>query len=341
MKTIVFCMLVILFLIGCVSIQTEEEQISNSIDEFKNSLKINRQKTKIPSNKISEIKGKKGSRIKIDPSKLEHPKGDKLLDELEVVLVEVTTKAEFFKEDLPTITNDKILESGGMFYLEINSGGTKLKLKKGEYLDAEFPKLNNGPMNIYYAELENEKVINWLNSDIESKIQKEYKEQQVVEKIVKKKSKGDIGKILDYIDNEASEEEKKEENTRLRIEKKVSRIYRDSKVSQLGWINIDRLIKEEEVTPIICNIKNEEINYLELSIFFKKRNVYLKKGLNKGDDKIQILPIGEKLIVIGTSIKDGKLLTDKKEFTVEKDLVVDFSLSETSEKQLKDLLNKI
>lgn len=123
--------------------------------------KLNTQKHRVSGKKISVITADKGLRITIDPSKLQKENGEAPGDEIEVNIIELTNAEELFKANATTVSNGKLLSSGGCYYIGMNSEQSKLKIKMGEALQVEFPVLKQSDMELFYAERDSAKALNW------------------------------------------------------------------------------------------------------------------------------------------------------------------------------------
>ncbi|MDQ3072176.1 MAG: hypothetical protein M3Q97_02770 [Bacteroidota bacterium] len=60
---------------------------------------------------------------------------------------------------------DKILVTGGAYYLNMNSNGKQLKMKQGKGLEVEFPKLTENEMGLFLGERDSLGQINWTSTN--------------------------------------------------------------------------------------------------------------------------------------------------------------------------------
>ncbi|MEM9992441.1 MAG: hypothetical protein AAF738_11810, partial [Bacteroidota bacterium] len=82
----------------------------------------------------------KGTRFTIPANAFLLPDGSKATDSVTLRISEFYTKADFVRAKLSTETEGGLLESGGMFYMEVFSEGQALKLDKP--LDISIPTKN-------------------------------------------------------------------------------------------------------------------------------------------------------------------------------------------------------
>lgn len=337
---------ILLFLIflGCNNEIDQKKEVQKYYDGFKQANKVREQKFKIKGNGEIIIEGKKGSKLFVDPKKLETKDGLDNFEELEISLIEATNKDEFYFLNLETKSDGKILESGGMYYIGIkDEKGNELKIKEGNSLKFETPYIDNKKMDIYYGEMKEEKVVNWKKSNSQTRIEREYIEKEIREKKEVQKKKSDIDNILDFINKQSSND--KEVIITTRTEKKLSSIFRETLLSKLEWTNIDKLLDENyESTSIICDVKNlsdENMFYAELIIAFKNKNSLIKIDIFERNQVIRELPKDEDITLFATSLNGNKMYIAKTTGKIKKDAKFELDFKESDEEEIKKILKKI
>gem|GEM_PF-2176747 len=88
------------------------------------------------------IKGSKGCNIYIGANSLEDAAGMLVAGNVDVELIEYMNKADMAFSGVTTVSGNQLLESGGMFYLNIKKGGTELKMKAGKLVQLIIPQTN-------------------------------------------------------------------------------------------------------------------------------------------------------------------------------------------------------
>lgn len=107
------------------------------------------------------ITGKQGLRITIIPGKLQTYDGKPAKEDIEVSLIELTSSMDLFRCNAPTVSNGKLLESGGSYYIGMSSDGEELKLKDGENLMVDLPAVTQTGMQLFYGNRDLNGEMNW------------------------------------------------------------------------------------------------------------------------------------------------------------------------------------
>ncbi len=115
----------------------------NSIEDLKQAISQNyEQKYLVNTKQNDTIVGSKGATIYIPANSFILPNGSAPNGEVEITLMEYKTNADAILNNLSTICNGKILESGGMLNITASFEGEKLKIKDGKALKVEMPSNN-------------------------------------------------------------------------------------------------------------------------------------------------------------------------------------------------------
>jgi len=128
------------------------------VDEFKNNSSF-----KIKANTDTTLVGKKGVKIKLDGNLFVDSEGNKITEDVEIALKEVTNLKEMIQENISTISEKGILETKGMINIEVFSNGKEIKMDNGKNIEVYFPKDTNEELvaKLYYG-IENESgTIEW------------------------------------------------------------------------------------------------------------------------------------------------------------------------------------
>jgi hypothetical protein len=115
--------------------------------------------------KISVIKAQQGLRITVDPAVLEKEDGTMVDGNIIVKVVELTSSDALFKNNAATISNGRLLVSGGSYFVDMECRGEKLRIKKGQQLRMEFPTLKNNEMELFYGDRDADGNMNWQRAN--------------------------------------------------------------------------------------------------------------------------------------------------------------------------------
>lgn len=281
MKKVLWLMIPFIF-ITCNESKTNSKSITNEkseatpldqlqkVDMLLADLAEKPQKLSVPSNKPMSVTGKKGTVIHVNPSSLETADGSKLGKTIEIELLEMQDNSSLLLNNAPTVSNGEILVTGGAYYLNMTSDGKQLKIKDGNSLEVEFPKLSNENMFVFTGIRDNLGQINWAqtnNSFEEKNLQKPTKPK------AEKKTYSEIDLIFGHIDNEQVEpltQEQIEEYERKQREYEIAeRTYKSIELTGFGMINCDRFLRDSNPKiDIEIVIKNKEIKSARIFAVF-------------------------------------------------------------------------
>lgn len=144
----------ILILLGLVSCKSS---VSENSDKDKNEKKevwalfasndpyervrklVGTQTFKVKLDKPEFVVGKKGTILKIEPNSFLYEDGTPVTGEVEIELGEVITMSDFIKSGISTMSDGKMLSTGGTFFIEARQGNKKLKINPEVGLDLMIP----------------------------------------------------------------------------------------------------------------------------------------------------------------------------------------------------------
>ncbi len=118
----------------------------------------------VPKSKTKIVTGKKGLKVTVSYDVLEKADGTTVDGPIEVRMVELTNSNDLFKANAVTVSNGRLLVSGGSYFLEMFCNGKKLQVKKGKRLNVDFPVLNDSEMELFYGERDTSGNMNWLTA---------------------------------------------------------------------------------------------------------------------------------------------------------------------------------
>lgn len=133
-----------------------------NIAEFSNGfIKNITQQYAVESKKISIIKGLKGLKVTINPSALEREDGSAVEGRINVSLIELTNSDDLFKSNVATMCNDRLLASGGSYFIGLENKGRQVRIKKGRTIQVDFPAITEDEMELFYGKRNDDGNMNW------------------------------------------------------------------------------------------------------------------------------------------------------------------------------------
>jgi hypothetical protein len=145
----------------------ENEAIQNA-DKLLEDIAGSPQIFSISSTEPSTVTGSKGTIVKVDPAALESLDSSPLGAEIKVELRELTEPGELIANRTPTVSGERLLETGGAYYINMSSDGKPLRIKEGEGLMVEFPRLSEEGMELFIGQRSHGGMVEW--SPLEEKI---------------------------------------------------------------------------------------------------------------------------------------------------------------------------
>jgi len=268
---------------------TEIKQSETSKIEFE----VKPQSFTISSNKITELKGKEGLKITVDPSVLETVNGGKPGNEITVYLKEVTNQEQLFENDAPTVSNGRLLVSGGAYYIGMTSDGNELKLKADKKMLVQIPKKDKKDMELFYGSKDSNGILNWVpaykkititsplkkvtkptnevknNIPVEKQVAKQIvRPNTTIEEVINFSKSANSGKIskrefdslfkrspreVDNSEYTQTVKETRDSITNKKVFKVDESYYQPLEITNLGWINCDRFYDAPNKTKIECD----------------------------------------------------------------------------------------
>ena len=138
---------------------------SSNLTHLNNTFETNATQTfTAPPHKICVVTAKKGLRVTVKPEALEKEDGTAVDGIITISIIELTTSEDLFKSNAATLSNGRLLASGGSYFIGMECNGQKLKIKERKNLNLEFPKLQDGDMELFYGNRNIEGSMNWIKA---------------------------------------------------------------------------------------------------------------------------------------------------------------------------------
>lgn len=136
------------------------------------------QKFVIAAGKKVTVTGSKGLKVTVNPAVLEKMDGSATDGPVELRMVELTNSSDMFKANAATVSNGRLLVSGGSYLVEMFCNGLQLRVKKGCAVQVDFPVLRDGEMELFYGQRDDAGNMNWQRAGVP--LEKEYEPVEVM-----------------------------------------------------------------------------------------------------------------------------------------------------------------
>lgn len=347
--------LVTIVLTSCNNQQSTSADISPTFDTKAEAQNLNdlldryaepSQMFTISSSKPTQVKGKQGTTISINPDDLTTESGEPIGDKIQIELKELTNQTELLKSNAQTVSNGQLLVSGGAYYINMTSDGKQLKFKEGKNMAVEFPKQTEKEMFLFYGQRDSLGSMEWQQSAETFKTKPSQPQPETITKSNTKK-KSQIELILDYMESDTSSTSmtKEEKEERERVNKVNEKVYSAIKINSFGWINCDRFFDIQNKTDLLVNFNpSDSISSANIFLVFKDINSVMQSYCFSSNGKtyndgFSDIPVGYKVKLVAYTIKNEKVLSFASNITIKDKQTLTLSMKETSDDELKKLLS--
>lgn len=214
---------------------------------------------------------------------------------IQIKLEEYNTIADMLGADLTTHSNGKMLESGGMIYIEAWCGNQKLKLAPNQYFEVLFPNSNPQKGMKTFNGRKSPSMSDWI-------LQKGGEVKIVPDDIVAKTNSSR---------NENSEISYDDEGGEYFLDAVSEDIYNMTdgyllKSRNLGWINCDLFYNVEKKSELLVSSDSKE-NICYRLVFRDIKSIMPAYDCgNNGQFKFEGVPYGEKVVLVAYFISRDK-----------------------------------
>lgn len=313
----------------------------------------------------SVVKTKLGTTLYINPSDLETKNGTALGTDITVEIKELTNQQDLFRSNAQTVSNSKLLVSGGAYFINLTSEQNQLQLKKNKTLKVDFRKFTNEKMLLFYGEKDSLGILNWNAAQVNFESKEKQKGKSTNKPKIKDSARtatfgenDEIDDILAYTDKPATKEDKEElkkankkiraENINYRannINSLEDKIYKTIEISKLGWINCDCFVEIPNKTDLQYSfVGTENMIFSNVYLIFTDFNSVMQNGYYKpqkvNTTNFDNIPVGAKVKLIALSKINNKKYLFTTNLTIEKDQKVVIKLQEAPSLDLKSLFGK-
>jgi hypothetical protein len=291
---------IILFSVGCHCGSDRSNVLQNQAENNNNTVNTSEEKAvpfdypfsekpqvfKLKKNKPTHVQTKKGVKINIDASSLVHADGSPVTGDVELRVSEVFSKKDFVTNNCQTVSDGKLLVSGGSVNVQAYEGGKELQLKQGNNYKMEVPVQTKQPMELFEGTRDVMGNMNWKpigkKLEIAEKPQEPIAQNEEPDGNSEEVDTTQVTRERKFLDirgglfpmsadefksysgfslgeepeddyntiskKELRKEARKQKRMKRKIAKQEKLYYKPVEIGTLGWVNIDAFIKDGRVT---------------------------------------------------------------------------------------------
>ena len=352
-KTLTLSLSIYIIICSCNNPKTTNDNDANdkadiaTLNDALKKIEEPSQTFKVAADKPSVVTGRKGTKFSINPKDLITESGKPLGQNIEVELKELTNQGQLLSSNAQTISDGKLLISGGAYFIGMTSNGEKIKLKEGKNLSVQFPKLSDKEMALFYGQRNDLGQMNWLKATETFKVTKPEvnttTKWDTSYKVWDDEKKSDIEKIMDYVDSGYNPTpEEKERSIKQRKNYAVSqKVYDEIGINKLGWINCDRFLDVDKTTELYTTFNPQDsVKNANVYLVFKDINSVIQAYYySDKSPQFENIPIGYKARLIAYTVKDEKVFAYSTALTITKGQKLTLNLKEINDKDFKKLIS--
>ena len=249
----------------------------------------------INSTRDTVIEGRQGTKITI-PKLTFCDKNENIVSEIKIELREFYKLSDMLFSKLTTISNGKIIETGGMVYLNATNGNKKLEIVKGKNITIEFKTSYNNEMKIFSGAPDSLGNINWVRQNVE-------------------RLDAELPRVdtIPYSPN----------------------LHNILTSNTLGWINCDKFLSLPETTDIYVKNPDGIDTNVFCGLILKKYNSIIPSTFtNKNTVRFHPVPLNEEATIILISFKEDKYSYGFKDVVLNENATYDVTMYLISKEEL-------
>ena len=159
---LIFLTLSSIIIISCKN-QVKTETKFTSTKQVMDSVPVSKTTMQIDPSKENVVKGTNGTMLYIPNDAFLAEDGTPVKGKVDIKIAECYALSEMLGQGLSTISDGKILRTGGMINLTASADGKMLKIKDGKAIEVCFPKnKSNDSMQLFYASKDSKGQMNWI-----------------------------------------------------------------------------------------------------------------------------------------------------------------------------------
>lgn len=293
------------------------------------------------SDSIVTVTGKNGTIFKINPSDLITVSGKEINDSINIELKELRNQYQMAMANAQTVSNNKLLVSGGAYFIEITTKGEKVKLKPQKKIRIKFPSLSQDNMSLFLGKRDSIGQLNWIYTNID--LINEREKLRNLEKL-------QIDFMNELRGTSIRDYGPRAKMIQIEIEKLRTDLYKglypEVEFDNLEWINCDRFMDIKTKTDLLVKFEQlEKINSAKIFLIFKDINSVMEeyyfsdKNENNTYVSFNDIPLGANVRLVAYTVLENKIFSYTSDITLKKDQILKLDLKETSSNEFKTLFN--
>jgi hypothetical protein len=272
------------------------------------------------------ITGKNGTNISIHANCILSDR-KKATGLIQIELIELTKKTDFIFNNRPTVSNKKMLITGGSIYMNAKQGSHNLTIGCPSGITVSMPHASTEPgMELFLGESNKNGITNWVKDSSLSPL--------------------DMNGVYNYEGAVLTEEESEIAITSgdvIVVEDKMRNYIFSTR--KFGWINCDAFYEyPNEKVDIIVTIPNSYPEDYTVRVYavFKSLNSIMQLYSNDNEKfTMSGLPEGEEVYLISLAARDNLIHMDVRTSLIKKDNPIAVTLKETTKEAIKKELEMI
>lgn len=274
--------------------------------------------------KDDSIYAPEGTVLRFKPHTFEYLNGEEVKDEIMICIREYYSLSDIIINDLATISNKRMLETGGMLYISATCKGYELRVKQGRSYTISMPAREVLPRMKLFTGEQKGGIVDWKETDIRN---------------IPSVAAVPVDTYPDY-EGEGYYEQWPGDNE-LYNEVPMNEAEYVFSSTRLNWINCDRFPEENERTDLLVKV-DTSMNLAVRVVFKNIRSVM--PAYFSGVDAVRVdnIPVGEYATIIGYSMDDKKnLYMAYKDIRIQKNGIEGLQLAASTLDELKAYLKSL
>lgn len=341
-RIITFLIIATLILTSC--IQKPNIDFKVEIGNLNNLLKNNDESSQFfiyNSDSIVTMTGKNGTIFIFNPSDLITESGREINDSINVELKELTNQYQMARANAQTVSNNKLLVSGGAYFIGMTSNGEKVKLKPNKKFKISFPVMSQDNMSLFSGNRDSIGQLDWIPTDINLKNEREIRMElerlqlMLISELQGRDGSRGYGPRARML---------KSEIEKLRVKLKGGALYPEIEFGNIKWINCDRFLDIKIKTDLRINFRqSEKISTANIFLIFKDINSVIQEYYlpDKNEKNAYVafnnIPMGANVRLVAYTLKEKKIFTYSSNMTLKENEILTLDMKETSANEFKAL----
>lgn len=296
---------------GEINLEDKYQQCYNYNSAIDNNIYVNSGNTFIfPPNAFETLDGKPVSASNID-----------------ICIWEFTDKKSLIYANLTTHAGDRMLETGGAFFIKASLNGEELRLVEGtKYTVKMLAETNHNDMFTYYGNTKDD-IIDWEVNKSEPAFLSDNNSLNPSPQVVMIEDEfGDP-----TIEMETWEDESEGDQTFYQLS-----------AGKLGWINCDRFYDAPNTSPLMVKVDSKEP--LSVRIVFRDINSVLPCYTSSNHKDVYTaknIPTGEKVLLMAYSVKGDNAVLGYKEIVIGENDSETITLNNLSKRRFEGAVSEL